>query len=198
MTSAPRPLAVLAALLLLPGCISLGSKPPEKLLSLSSSASLPAGTVRSGAVGGSITVADLETPRKLETARVPVQVDATSVAYVKDAQWVDTPRQLFRRLLSETLAARGTAIVLDPSQYSADPGRRLLGELVDFGVDARTNSAVVTFDGTLVAPDGQSITKRRFSATVPVGEIKAETVGAPINQAANQVAAEVADWVSGG
>ena len=198
MTRATRPLAAMAALLLLTGCISLGAEPPEQLLSLTPSATVPAGTVRTGAVGGSITVADLETPRKLETARVPVQVDETSVAYVKDAQWVDTPRQLFRRLLSETIAAQGTAVVLDPSQYAADPGQRLLGELVEFGIDARTNSAVVTFDGTLIAPDGRSITKRRFSASVPVGEIKADTVGAPINQAANQVAAQVAAWVSGG
>jgi cholesterol transport system auxiliary component len=130
--------------------------------------------------------------------RVPVQVSPTSVAYIKDAQWIDTPRHLFRSLLSETISAGGKAIVLDPGQYSADPGQHLLGDLVEFGIDAQTRSAIVTFDATLAAADGSTINKKRFSASVPVGKIGADTVGGPMNAAANKVAADVAAWVTGG
>lgn len=190
--------SILAGMLLctaLSGCVSFGGKAPAHLLSLSSDARVAAGTVRTGGSGTSITVLAPETPKQLDTVRVPVQVDAVSVAYVKDAQWVDSPRQMFQHLLSETIAASGNAIVLDPGQYSADPGKRLLGVLIDFGIDARTNSAIVTYDATLAPVGGQPVQRKRFSASVPVGAIDAASVGGPINQAANKVAGEVAAWV---
>ncbi len=186
------------AALSLSACVSFGGNAPAQLLTLTSDARVATGTVRTGAPGTSITVMDPDTPKKLDTVRVPVQVDAVSVAYIKDAQWVDSPRHLFQKMLSETIAASGTAIVLDSGQYSADPGKRLLGELIDFGVDARTNTAVVTYDATLAPGGGAPVLRKRFSASVPVSAIHAASVGAPINQAANKVAAEVAAWVDGG
>lgn len=186
------------AALSLSACVSFGGNAPAQLLTLTSDARVATGTVRTGAPGTSITVMDPDTPKKLDTVRVPVQVDAVSVAYIKDAQWVDSPRHLFQKMLSETIAASGTAIVLDSGQYSSDPGKRLLGELIDFGVDARTNTAVVTYDATLAPGGGAPVLRKRFSASVPVSAIHAASVGAPINQAANKVAAEVAAWVNGG
>ncbi|CAH0349065.1 ABC-type transport auxiliary lipoprotein family protein [Sphingobium sp. CECT 9361] len=185
------------AALSLSACVSFGGNAPAQLLTLTSDARVATGTVRTGAPGTSITVMDPDTPKKLDTVRVPVQVDAVSVAYIKDAQWVDSPRHLFQKMLSETIAASGTAIVLDSGQYSADPGKRLLGELIDFGVDARTSMAVVTYDATLAPGGGAPVLRKRFSASVPVSAIHAASVGAPINQAANKVAAEVAAWVNG-
>jgi cholesterol transport system auxiliary component len=186
-------------LLALPGCVSFGGKAPSTLLALSADKQVAAGTLRTGGTGTSVTITEPEAPKKLDTVRIPVQVNTTTIAYIKGAQWIDTPRHLFRNLLSETISASGTAIVLDPGQYSADPGQRLLGELVEFGADARTGMATVTFDATLSAPDGRSISKKRFSASVPVsGAIGAGNVGGPLNSAANTVAAEVAAWVAGG
>jgi cholesterol transport system auxiliary component len=188
----------LAALMVagLSGCVSFGSKPPKSLLSLSADSKVAVGTSRTAAKGRSITVGDPETPKTLDTVRIPIQVTPTSVAYLTGTQWVDTPRHLFRKLLSETIAASGDMIVLDPGQYSADPGRRLLGELVEFGVDAGSRTAIVTYDATLVSADGGAITRQRFSASVPVGQIDAATVGDPLNRAANKVAADVAAWVA--
>ncbi len=186
------------AALSLAGCVSFGAKPPRQLLSLSADQRVAPGTVRNGSVGGSITILDPETPKALDTVRVPVHVDATSIAYVQDAQWVDSPRHMFQRLLSETIAATGTVIVIDPGQYSADPGRRVLGELVEFGIDARSNQATVTYDATLSSIGATSVQRKRFSASVPVGaKIDATTVGRPLNEAANRVAADVAAWVAG-
>ena len=186
----------LLAIPALAGCVSFGGKPPKQLLTLTADQRVAAGTTISREPGISISVFDPEAPKKLDTVRIPVQADATSIAYVQDVQWVDTPRHLFQKLLSETIAASGKTLVLDPGEYSIDPGRRLLGELVDFGIDARSGQAIVTYDAILTAPNGATISKRRFSASEPVGSIKAETVGAPLSRAANKVAAEVAAWIS--
>lgn len=185
----------LIALLTLPGCISFGAKPPAQLLSLNADQKVAPGAVRTG--GASLVVADPEAPKMLDTVRVPVQVTPTSVAYVTKVQWADTPRHLFQQLLAETIAASGNRIVLDPGQYSGAPGQRLMGALVAFGMDAASNSAVVTYDAILAGPGGIVIAKQRFTATVPVGgPIAAATVGGPLNAAANKVAADVAAWIA--
>ena len=198
MTAKTRMFLPVLAALSLSACVSLGSKPPAQLLSLSADSRVAPGTERTGGQGKSITVLAPETPKKLDTVRVPVQVSATAVAYVQNAQWVDSPRQMFQHLLTETIAASGNTIVLDPGQYSTDPGLRLLGELIDFGVDAQTSTAIVTYDATLAPGGGAVVKRKRFSASVPVGAIDATSVGVPINQAANKVAADVAAWVNGG
>ena len=189
--------AALALILTLPGCISIGGKPPAQLLSLDAAQKVAPGTVRSAASGTSITVADPEAPKLLDTVRVPVRTTPTSLAYVTDVQWADTPRHLFQRLLSETIAATSNRIVLDPGQYSADAGQRLMGELVEFGLDEASNSAIVTFDAILAGPGGTAITRQRFTASVPVGaKITATSVGVPLNSAANKVATDVAAWLA--
>lgn len=190
--------AILAftAALALTGCVSFGAKPPSQLLTLSAAQTVAPGTLRRGSEVGSLVVADPDAPKLLDTVRVPVQVSQTSVAYVTDAQWTDTPRHLFRKLLSETIAAGSDRIVLEPGQYAADPTQRLTGELVQFGIDAQTNSAVVTFDAILAGEGGTTVAKQRFSASMPVGKVDALSIGAPLNAAANKVAADVAAWVA--
>ena len=72
-----------------------------------------------------------------------------------------------------------------------------MGELVEFGVDARSGNAVVTYEAILVGPDPLHVVRRRFTASVPAGKIAAGTVARPINAAAQQVADQVAEWVKG-
>lgn len=187
----------LVAALALSGCVSFGAKPPQQLLSLDAAQKVPAGALRSAGAGRSLLVADPEAPKMLDTVRVPVQVNPTSVAYVTKVQWADTPRHLFRRLLAETISATTDRIVLDSGQFSGDGGQRLTGELVAFGIDAATNSAIVTYDAMLTTPNGVAIARQRFTATTPVGgKIDPATVGAPLNGAANKVAGDVAAWVA--
>src|SRR3546814_5629496 len=76
--------------------------------------------------------------------------DETSIAYVADTQWVDRPGRLFQRLLSETIAAKTGRVVLNPDQFSGEPSTRLQGELIDFGIAARSSQAVVTYDAILL------------------------------------------------
>lgn len=188
-----RNFPLILSLALLGGCISFGAKPPPSLLTLTPAQVPPAGAGQTIAPGEAITVEVPQVPQALATPRVPVQATATSLAYVKDAQWVDEPKRLFQQLLSATIAARTGRPVLSPRQYSADPGTRLGGQLLDFGLDAQTNMAVVIYDAVL--QHGTDIQTRRFQAKVPVASIDAAGAGAALNQAANEVAAQVADWV---
>lgn len=186
--------SALGATVLLAGCISFGAKPPESLLSLTPATTVAAGTAINGDVANAIAVAEPEAPQKLTNTRVPVQVDDTQIAYVKDAVWVDKPTRLFRRLLGETIRAKGNRLVIDNDDAALTPMNQLRGTLIDFGYDARTSSAVVTFDAVRDI-NGTQVMTRRFSATVPGVTAEAAPVGAALNQAANDVASQVADWV---
>src|SRR3546814_17932852 len=139
-------LSLLPLLLLTPlsACISFGGKAPDQLLSLTAESSLPAGTVRNVAVGAGLVVAVPETPRKIDTYRVAVQVDETSIAYVADTQWVHRPGRLFQRLLSETIAANTGRGVLKPDQFSVEPSTPFKGELIDYGIEAGSSTGVAT------------------------------------------------------
>ena len=187
--------SALSASLLLAGCISFGAKPPESLLSLTPASSVAPGTAINGDVAQAIAILVPDAPARLDVTRVPVQVDDTQVAYVKDAVWVDKPARLFRRLLGETIRARTGRLVIDNDDAALTPKNQLRGTLVDFGYDARTSSVVVTYDA-IRDVNGTQVMTRRFSATVPGVVAEAAPVGAALNLAANQVATEVADWVS--
>ncbi|WP_368039497.1 ABC-type transport auxiliary lipoprotein family protein [Sphingomonas sp. ID1715] len=177
----------------LSGCISFGEKPPERLLRLTATQSVAPGTGQSVSPGEAITVIPPTVPAELASNRVPVRSGSTEVAYVKKAQWVEPPSRLFARLLSEVIAARTGRPVLSGRQFVMDPGVRVTGQLQAFGIDEASQSAVVTFDAAVAR--GTAIQTRRFEARVPVSAIEAAPVGAALNQAANQVAAEVADWL---
>lgn len=186
----------LSAAFALTACISFGSKPPPVLMRLTSSATLQANASRTAGPGEAVTVMVPTVPQELATLRVPVRTGATQVAYLKDAQWVETPNALFARLLSETIAVTTGKTVLDSRQFTVDPGLRLTGQLQAFGVDADGGEAVIIYDAALArSPD--KVETRRFESRVPVSPVDANTVPPALNQAANQVADEVARWIQG-
>lgn len=190
-------LPVLALGLALGGCVKFGTKPPPQLLTISASATPQAGQPMSSAGRQVLSVFAPDVPRALESLRVAVQQDETSIAYVQKAQWAEAPRQMFRRVLSDTIAADGTVFVAGGEQGAVMGARRLSGTLVEFGVDARTREAVVTFDATITSATPGEAMRQRFTARVPVRKIEADRVARPINEAANKVAADVALWVKG-
>ena len=193
MTRALFPSALLAlAPLALAGCISFGAEPPPVLFTLTPASPLAAGPQAS--MGRALVLDVPSVPEKLATLRVPVQASDTTLAYLKDAQWVEAPAGLFRTLLAETLRARSGRYVLPAGQFPTAPTAILSGSLADFGLDARTMEAVVTFDAVQAAGDGSAPAARRFTARVPVAAAEAGPVAVALNQAANQVAADVAGW----
>lgn len=189
----------LAILLTLPlaACIRFGAEPPPSLLTLNPSAQVPVGAPKQSANGRTVTIRIPVTPQEVAVTRVPVRSSETSVAYVKDAEWVEPPARLFARLLSDTVTARSDYVVLSSMQANVDPGATLTGELRSFGLDAASREAVVTYDASLLRSGATSFDKRRFEARVPVNAIDATNASAGLNQAANQVATEVADWLTG-
>jgi cholesterol transport system auxiliary component len=188
-----RPFLALAAALALSGCLSFGAKPPPTLMRLTADAQ-PAASSRTAAAAEAITVVPPSAPGELRTPRVPVRTGGTAVSYLKNAQWVEMPNTLFARLVSETIAARTGRVVLDPKQFTFDPGQRLTGTLQSFGLDADRMEAVLIFDAAL-ARGANAVETRRFEAHVPVPALDAASAPEALNRAANQVAGELAAWV---
>lgn len=184
------------ALLATAGCVKLGSEPPARLLTIASDARVEAGVAASTSSEGALFIDEPSVPKSLATPRVAVRDSATSIAYVKDALWADTPARQFQALLTETVRSRSNVLVLDPAQYLARTGHVLNGTLVEFGIDALSQQAIVTFDATMLSPDGQTMTRQRFTASVPVSRIDANSVAPAISAAANQVAVAVSDWIA--
>ena len=187
-------LGALAALLALPGCISLGGKVPDQLLTLTPAATATTGSSTSGNFNDAIAVLDPGTPRELDVQRIPVQVNDTQIAYLKDATWVEKPARLFRELLSETIRARGSRLVIGGADEQYAAATKLTGQLLAMGYDARTQSVVVRYEAVLARPGG-NVRTRRFESAVPGVAPRADQVGPAINQAANEVATQVAQWI---
>jgi len=188
-------LGLVAVLLLAPGCVRFGGKAPERLLTITTASPAPAGETLSSTTGEALFVNQPSVPRSIATLRIAVRDSDNSFAYVKDALWVDTPSRQFQGVLAETIRTRAGRLALDPGQYLARRGQMLEGNLLEFGIDASNQAAVVTYDASLMSLDGQSVKRQRFTASVPVPEIEADTVAPAISDAANQVAQAVADWV---
>ena len=170
----------------------------EFLLTLDAAAAPSAGAARTAADASTLTILIPTAPQKLRTTRIPVQQDNSSVTYVKDAQWVEAPQRLFQRLVSETVSASTSRVVLDEGQYLTAPGEQLAGQLMEFGVDARSGEAVVVYQAMLVSAGGKTVSQRRFEAREAIGgEVEAKLVGEALTRAANKVAGEVTGWLGG-
>lgn len=183
-----------ALALALAGCVSLSPKVPDQLFTLTPATMAAAGSTASGKATDAIVVFEPETDKRLAVQRVPVQLDDANVAYLQKAMWVERPARLFGSLLAETLRAKGGRLVFEADETTASGGIRLSGRLLDMGYDARSSSVVVRYDAIRTAPGGALVTKR-FESVIPNVPAKAETVGPALNDAANAVAAQVAEWM---
>ena len=186
------PLAPLAALLLLGGCISFGPKAPPTLYDLTAENPAPAGAGQSGTLASALVVEVPEAPLELAVTRIPVQIDGANVAYIKDAGWVERPARLLQRLLAETIRAKGTRLVLE-SEPGTGASEVLSGRLLAMGFDAQSNAAVVRLDAMRTTKGGQ-VQVKRFEASQPA-TVEPATLGPALNRAANDVARQVAEWV---
>ena len=188
-----RMIAAAAAVLALSGCLG-GGKVPAQLLNLTPASAPAAGSAASGSTESALAVVDIDAPRKLDVLRLPVVSGGASVAYLKDAQWVDKPARLFERLVSDTIRARGKRLVVSNSDLEDTAATRLSGTLLAMDYDAATGGVVVRYDAVLTTPD-HKIMSRRFESSVAGVTAKPEPVAEAMNRAANDVAAQVADWV---
>ena len=188
-------LAALAPALLLGGCLSFGGEAPDSLLTLTPAATAPAGESAASDRGTALAIVPFEATKALDVTRVPVQVTDTELAYLQDAFRVDRPAGLFGQLVAETIRSQNGRVVVDGDGTGLSAVDRLHGSLRAFGYDARTREVVVVFDAVRNGA-GASASSRRFEARVPVAAPETEFVGPALNQAANQVAGEIADWLN--
>jgi|KBSSwiStaDraftv2_1062776.scaffolds.fasta_scaffold27948_6 cholesterol transport system auxiliary component len=186
---------IAASGLALGGCVSFGGKVPESLLTLSADMERPVGSDGTAAKGATLVVLPPATPQMLVTDRVVVRTSDTAIAYLADARWSDVPARLFSDLLSEVIAARTGRSVLDRRQFGLAPGARLTGRLNAFELNTSKHSVVISYDAALTQGDGQPMRTRRFEAESPTASEKPEAVARALNEAANRLAVEVADWV---
>ena len=191
MTMKATALAALAAALLLSGCFGGG---PRELLTLRPAQTPPVQTPRTAGPGEALTIVEPTVPQALRADRIAVYVEPQTVQYLKDAYWAENPGRLFRHLLSEVIAASTGRVLLDPAQFTHDPGTRLTGQLHMFGLDEARMEAVVLYEAAL-APRQGAVTTNRFEARVPVAGVEPAQVAPALNEAANRVAAQVAAWV---
>ena len=181
-----------AAALGLSGCFGGGG--PSELLTLTPTQSPAVTGSRAAAEGRILTVTTPTAPHALNNNRIPVYVSDTVIQYLKDAYWVDEPAELFRNLLSETIAARTSYVVIDPALYTQAAGTTLSGQVLRFGLDPTRMEAVVQFEAAVARAD-QPVRTNRFEARVPVAEATRAAVAPALNAAANQVAADVTAWL---
>lgn len=180
----------------LAGCISVGvgggGKPLPSLISLTPTVQAAAGQTLSTQSADALVVLTLDADRTIDTTRVPVQVSDSAIAYLTGAAWADLPRHQFQSLLVETIRAKGKRLVLDEDLPQAHI--RLSGRLDAMGYDSRSHAVTVRFDALRVGRDGVT-TGRRFEAVEKnIGPLAVDIAPA-LNLAANDVAAQVADWV---
>ena len=73
---------------------------------------------------------------------------------------------------AETIAARTGRVVLDPNQFTHDPGTRLTGTLAEVRARSRPDGGGVVYDAAL-ARGADAVTTNRFEARVPVAALDA-------------------------
>jgi len=186
-------IATVSAVFALSACFG-GASVPDQLFTLTPTQTRPAETPQTAGAGAAITVVDPNVPQALRTTRIPAYVSETSIQYLEDAAWVENPAPMFARVLAETIAVRTGRVVLDNRQYTHDPGTRLTGQLIRFGLDPAAMEAVAVYDAAITRPSG--VSTNRFEARVAVTADTPAAVAPALNQAANRIAEQVAAWVA--
>ncbi|WP_374596801.1 ABC-type transport auxiliary lipoprotein family protein [Sphingosinicella sp.] len=191
-----KPIALFAALLIA-GCgplVQIGGAgdPPDSLLTIQAQTGEPAALT-----GKPLLVTVPSAPGALRTLRIPVTTQTTEIAYLPKANWVEQPVVLFQRLLGEVVQARTGRPVIDERNADIAGAHRLSGRLLEFGLDVRGAPQVrVRYDAILSAPGTGYVASRSFEATRPVGAETGPAVARALNEAANEVAANVGDWAA--
>ena len=193
-----RAAAAVSVVLAASGCALLGgAKAPKNLMTLNATAPTPGPIARSGNAAETVTVEDPIVAKEIRTTRVAAQTGSTVIAYIKDLTLIDTPDKLFKNLVAETILRTTNRVVLDPRQSSLDPGLLVSGRLTDFGYEGGQGTVLVRYDAALSIAGGTRVDTRRFEARAPA-DGTAATVGPALNQAANEVAVQVAQWIGNG
>jgi len=197
-----KPIAPAAclAVLLLAACgplVQIGgaADAPDSLLTIR--AEMGPETGQPAIAGKPLLVMMPSAPGALRTLRIPVTTQATEIAYLQKANWVEQPIVLFQRLLGEVVQARTGRPVIDERNVDIGAANRLSGRLLEFGLDVRAAPQVrVRYDAILSSSATGYVAGRSFEAARPVSAETGPAVARALNEAANEVAASVGDWIA--
>jgi cholesterol transport system auxiliary component len=207
MTSVRSAMLALAALLA--GCgplVKIGEPPitPVRLYALRAAApgdALPASAVGAtpGAVLRTVVVEAPLPAASLRTLRIPVVTGDTSLAWLKDAQWLEPPARQFQGLLLDMLSAQPGLAALDARLHSGPAQLRLAGSLDSLGVDVRNPArpvARVRYTAVLSGARGVLVATAPFDAARPVDPASPESVVRGLSEAAQEAARAAALWAA--
>ena len=194
ITSFRRYSCITGLSLLLASCVSFGAKAPPTLLVLTASSGVQNGAAQSGSPADALIILQPEVPQKISTNRIPVQIDVSNIAYLKNALWADKPARMMQNLLMETISAKTGRLVLNEVDAGGKAQQFLSGSLMEFGIDSSAMEAIVVYDAVKMVR-GQVVQKKRFEAREALTAIEPGPAGASLNRAANKIAGEIAAWV---
>jgi cholesterol transport system auxiliary component len=135
----------------------------------------------------------------LRTLRIPVVTSDTSLAWLKDAQWLEAPARQFQGLLLAALGAQPGIAAVDARLHDGAGARRLGGSLDALGVDARTPGrqlATVRFTAVLSGARGTLLGTAAFEASRPVDASDPDSVVRGLSAAAREAAEAAARWAA--
>lgn len=195
MNKVTLPIA-LSLLMITSACVSLGNtEAPPEFLVLTAKATSDVDAVNSSNAEDSVIVLIPDVPRRIDTNRIPVQISDSSIAYIQGAYWADKPAKLMQELIAETITASSGKLVLDVAQSNGLSKNKISGTLSRFGIDEKSLTAIVRYDAIKLNAEGK-IEKRRFEARRDLSIIDAAEAGEALNEAANEVAIAIANWVN--
>lgn len=197
--------AMLMLAALLAGCgplVKIGEPPatPARLYALRAAAPGDAGPA--SVPGAALRTVVVEAPlpaAALRTLRIPVVTGDTSLAWLKDAQWLEPPARQFQGLLLDMLAAQPGIAAIDARLHSGPAQLRLTGTLDSLGVDVRDASrpvARVRFTAVLSGARGALVATAPFEAARPVDPASPDSVVRGLSEAAQEAARAAALWAA--
>lgn len=183
-----RRTTLLAALGLLAAC----SSPPPATFDLSAAP-------HPGGVGdvAQTAVAVPTAVQLIDTDRIVVRSPGNQVAYLPGAQWPDRAPNLFQARLIQSFENASKSRRISRPGDRIVPSNQLNTDLRTFEVQTETREAVVEVTARIVADRTGGVgAARLFAARVPVSEITGPAAAIALNQAAQQVMADIVRWVA--
>jgi cholesterol transport system auxiliary component len=196
MTGLPRRL-VLAGLAFAPAACSLlpqGAAPP-KLYTLTPASDFPAGGAR---VAWQLLIEVPMSTAALDTPRIALSHNPTTLDYFADAAWVDRAPLMLQALLVQSFENSGRIAAVARDQLTLRADYILMTELRHFEADygaGTTPVAHLELGAKLIrAADRAVAAQQRFDATAPASANDVPAIVDAFNTAFHQAARQLADW----
>lgn len=188
---------LLAAALLLVGCVSLLQSPSKsRVFNLQTPQGIPVATER---LPIQLSIDEPAAGGALDSNRVVVYAQPLELQYLAGAQWSERATRLWQRLLVESIENSGRFRAVSSAGQALRHDWALVGELIEFQAQIDAGGAptvLVKLSLKLVEnPSLKVRSQRTFSARVAASGGDASAIVDGFDRATRQVLAEVVQWV---